>query len=206
MLSALLCPLFEFSTGADRGARVAVGTRISSRAPRTEPYVRLSRIRLPPRVCDGKASARPRMEDDRFREPGVHQLRHLCPRDPIPLASTPQRVPPKVSDVMPEHRQCAAVSRYCMVVEVAADNPSQPLPLLGDRLVHASPHLLFDYLELRPHAVAPSLPFDLELSWRVLPQMKVKPRKLKVSGLPSPRRLRRSAAKRPNSMSRVFSG
>jgi hypothetical protein len=34
---------------------------------------------------------------------------HLCPRDPIPLASTPQRVPPKVSDVMPEHRQCAAV-------------------------------------------------------------------------------------------------
>src|SRR5262249_3802666 len=90
---------------------VAVGTRISSRAPRTEPYVRLSRIRLPPRVCDGKANARPRMEDDRFREPGVHQLRHLCPRDPILLASTPQRMPPKVSDVMPEHSQCAAVGR-----------------------------------------------------------------------------------------------
>src|SRR5262245_11527584 len=34
------------------------------------------------------------MEDDRFREPGVHQLRHLCPRDPILLASTPQRMPP----------------------------------------------------------------------------------------------------------------
>src|SRR5262249_17091514 len=48
---------------------VAVGTRISSRAPRTEPYVRLSRIRLPPRVCDGEALIRPRMEDDRFREP-----------------------------------------------------------------------------------------------------------------------------------------
>src|SRR5262245_65164549 len=116
--------------------KVAVGTRISSRAPRTEPYVRLSRIRLPPRVCDGKANARPRMEDDRFREPGVHQLRHLCPRDPILLASTPQRMPPKVSDVMPEHSQCAAVGRHCMVVEVAADDPSQPLPLLGDRLVH----------------------------------------------------------------------
>src|SRR5262249_23599505 len=29
----------------------AVGTRVSSRAPRTEPYGRLSRIRLPPRVC-----------------------------------------------------------------------------------------------------------------------------------------------------------
>ena len=46
--------------------------------------------------------------------------------------------------------------------EVAADDPSQPLPLLGDRLVHASPHLLFDLLELRPHAVPPGLPFDLE--------------------------------------------
>src|SRR3979490_2336875 len=41
---------------------------------------------------------------------------------------------------------------------------------------------------------------------RDLPQMKVKPRKLKVSGLPSPGRLRFSAAKRPNSISRVFSG
>src|SRR6516162_7308168 len=149
---------------------VAVGTRISSRAPRTEPYVRLSRIRLPPRVCDGEASARPRMEDDWFREPGVHQLRHLCPRDPIFLASTPQRMQPKVSDVVPEHRQCAAVGRHCMVVEVAADDPSQPLPLLGDRLVHASPHLLFDHLELRPHAVPPGLLLIWNLSWRVLPQ------------------------------------
>ncbi len=39
----------------------AVGTRVSSRAPRTEPHVRLSRMRLPPRVCDGKAIARPGM-------------------------------------------------------------------------------------------------------------------------------------------------
>src|SRR5262252_10398596 len=80
----------------------------------------------------------------------------------ILLASTRQRMPPKVSDVVPEHRQCAAVGRHRMVVEVAADDPSQPLPLLGDRLMHASPHLLFDHLELRPHAVPPGLPFDLE--------------------------------------------
>jgi len=33
---------------------------------------------------------------------------------------------------------------------------------------------------------------------RVLPQMKVKPRKSKVSGLPSPRRRRRSAARLRN--------
>ena len=47
-------------------------------------------------------------------------------------------------------------------------------------------------------------------SWNLpaagLPAMKVKPRKSKVSGLPSPSRWRRSAAKRPNSINRVFSG
>jgi len=36
--------------------------------------------------------------------------------------------------------------------------------------------------------------------------MKVKPRTLKVSGLPSPRRARRSAAKQPNSIRRVLPG
>src|SRR6516164_3636608 len=35
------------------GAFVAVGTRVSPRAPRPDPYVQLSRIRLLPRVCDG---------------------------------------------------------------------------------------------------------------------------------------------------------
>ena len=41
---------------------------------------------------------------------------------------------------------------------------------------------------------------------RDLPQMKVNPRKLKVSGLPSPRRSRLTAAWRPNSIRRVLSG
>src|SRR6266508_3028056 len=39
-----------FETRSRLQCHVAVGTRVSSRAPRTEPYVRLSRIRLPPRV------------------------------------------------------------------------------------------------------------------------------------------------------------
>jgi hypothetical protein len=39
-----------------------------------------------------------------------------------------------------------------------------------------------------------------------LPQMKLKPKNVKVSGLPSPRRLRSTAAKRPNSIRRVLSG
>ena len=41
---------------------------------------------------------------------------------------------------------------------------------------------------------------------RVFPQECVNPRKLKVSGFPSPRRRRCSAASRPNSIRRVLSG
>ena len=77
------------------------GMAASLAAPK--PYVRLSRIRLPPRVPDGKAIARPKMKDDRFREPGICQLRHPFPRDPILLAATPQRAPPEVRDVVPEY-------------------------------------------------------------------------------------------------------
>src|SRR4249920_1236825 len=61
-----------------------------------------------------------------------------------------------------EHVQCTTVGRHCVIVEVAADNPAQPFPLLGDRLVHAPSHLLLDLLELRPHAVPSGFPFDLE--------------------------------------------
>src|SRR6266567_1831111 len=145
-------------------APVAVGTRVSSCAPRTEPYGRLSRIRLPPRVCDGKAIARPRMEDNRFRKPGIHQLRHPFPRHPILLAATPQRAPPEVDHMMPEHIQCLTVGRHCVIVEVAADDVPQPLSLFGNWLMHAPPHLLFDHLELRPHAVRSGLPSDLEFA------------------------------------------
>src|SRR5215831_11126737 len=143
-------------------AVVAVGTCVSSRAPRTEPYVRLSRIRLPPWVCDGEAIARPRMKDDRFREPGLRPLRHPYPRDAILVAATPQRAPPEVDDMVPEHGQCTGVGRHCVIAEVATNDVPQPFPLIGEGLVHALPQLLFDHPQLRPHAISPGLPFDLE--------------------------------------------
>jgi hypothetical protein len=46
----------------------------------------------------------------------------------------------------------------------------------------------------------------VNLPFRVLPHMCVKPRKSNVSGFPSPRLLRRSTAKRPNSMSQGLLG
>src|SRR6185437_13165917 len=93
----LALPSAIASGGGESGSEVdvAVGTRVSSRAPRTEPYRRLSRIRLPPWVGNGEAIARPRIKDDRFWEEGIHQLRHPCPRHPILLATPPQRAPPE---------------------------------------------------------------------------------------------------------------
>ena len=56
--------------------------------------------------------------------------------------------------------------------------------------MHAPSRFLLDGLQLCLHAIPPGLPFsDLQFAAeRVLPQIKVKPRKVKVSGLPSPRR------------------
>ena len=75
----------------------------------------------------------------------------------------------------------------------------------GDRPVHAPPQFGFDVLELRSHAVASDLPLELEMSLRDLPQMNVNPRNAKVSGFQSPRFLRLTVAKRPDSIRRVLS-
>jgi hypothetical protein len=72
------------------------------------------------------------MENDRFREKVVRQLRHPCPRDPILLASTPKRAPPEASHMMPEHGKCTRIGRHCVIVEVATEDLPQPFPLVGD--------------------------------------------------------------------------
>src|SRR6516165_12123622 len=159
-MSSIVCSPSESGRNADS----SVGACVSSHAPRTEPYVRLSRIRLPPRVCDGKAIAGPWMKDGRFREPGIRQLRHPFPRGAILLAATPQRAPPEVADMVPKDVQCTTVGRHCVVVEVAADYRAKPFPQRGDRQVHAPSQYVPDLPQLRPHAVRPGLPFDLELA------------------------------------------
>src|SRR4051794_22063335 len=108
--------------------------------------------------------------------------------------------------MVPERVQGTRVGRHGMVVEVAAHDPPQPAPLHGDRLVHALPQLLLDHPQLRLHAVPPALPPKLEFAGAGLATDEGKAQEVEVSGLPSPRRRRRSAAKRPNSINRVFSG
>jgi hypothetical protein len=53
--------------GQDMGTDMVRGRDAYRYAPpRTKPYVRLSRIRLPPRLFDGEALIRPRMLDARL--------------------------------------------------------------------------------------------------------------------------------------------
>src|SRR3974390_478752 len=144
------------------GAFVAVGTCVSPHAPRTEPYVRLSRIRLPPRVCDGIAIAGPRMKDGRFREPGLRQLRHPFPRGAILLAATPQRAPPEVAGGVRKDVQGTTIGRHGVVVEVTADYRAEPFPLRGDRQVHAPSQYRPGLPAVPPHAIRPGLPFGLD--------------------------------------------
>ncbi len=63
-------------------------------APRTDPDVRLSRIRFLPRVSDGEALVRPWMEAFYWSEPVVGDLQDPGPCHRILLTASPERSPP----------------------------------------------------------------------------------------------------------------
>ena len=67
-------------------------------APRTEPYERLSRIRLPPWVLDGEALVWPWVQDTRLGEPIGGEFVDPLPCRRVPLAATHERPPPKLGD------------------------------------------------------------------------------------------------------------
>jgi len=105
-----------------------------------------------------------------------------------------QRTLPKLSNTDSEHHQAPIVRRHRVVCKEAPDHLSQPFPLFRNRLV--PPALQFSFtlcivVCMRSRRV-------LRWSWnppiRFCPQIIVKPKKVKVSGLPCPRSLRLSAA------------
>src|SRR5260370_4891294 len=75
-----------------------------------------------------------------------------------------QRPLPELGDEEAERDQRPTVGRHGEVVEVALDDLPQPFSLDWYWLVPAPSQLLFDGLQLRPHAVAPSLALDEELA------------------------------------------
>jgi hypothetical protein len=130
--------------------------------PRTDPDERNSRIRLLPRVFDGKADARPGMKDALSREPIIGQPYHSFPHQAMPLATPPKRLGPEPNDVVTKGTERPIVGRYGVIRIVASEHLLQPSSLLGDGPMHAPSQLVLDLLQLRYPAVSPTLPEDLE--------------------------------------------
>jgi len=108
-------------------------------------------------VLDGKAHIWPGVKNAGFGEKVVDQLRDPFPRGVVLLTALPERASPQVRDVVAERAKCATVGRHRVICEETGDDLPQPLPLLGNRLVHPPSQFRLDLLELRPHAVAPAL-------------------------------------------------
>src|SRR5947207_1902948 len=104
------------------------------------------------------------MKDARFGKEVVCQPSDPLPRRAIFLTAPPQRAYPEIDDAEAEGDERATVGRHRMVVEVSGDDSFQPLSLCRDWLMHSPPQLLFDHLQLRPQAIGPGLPLDLELA------------------------------------------
>src|SRR5205807_5661140 len=86
------------------------------------------------------------------------------PGESTALAAATEVPSPTLDELVSELHERAIIGRHGVVVVVAGDDVPQPLPLVGDRPMHAPPHLLFDHPKLRPHAVPPGLPFDQEFA------------------------------------------
>src|ERR1700736_307538 len=115
-------------------------------------------------LTTGVLSIRPWMKDERFGEPVFGQPRDPLPSRTIVLTAPPERSLPEFGDQEAERNKRLTVGRHGVIVEVALDDLSQPFSLDRNRLMHPPTQPLFDGLQLRPHAIRPGLPFDLELA------------------------------------------
>jgi hypothetical protein len=104
------------------------------------------------------------MKEARSRKPCVDQRLHPLPVEVGTLATPGENPMPTACNLGPEEYQRPKVGRDRVVVEVASHDVPQPLPLHGDRQVHAPTHLRVNHLELRPQAVMPGFPCQLEFS------------------------------------------
>jgi hypothetical protein len=145
------------------------------------------------------------MKDTGLRKKVVSQLFDPAPGHPILLAPTSERAAPKIGDAMPECVQCTTDGRHRVVCKEAGYDLPQSFPLIGDWLMLRRCISFLISSSVARIRSPRDFRFRAKRPRRDRPQMNVKPRKLKVSGLPSPHRSRWSAAKRPNSIRRVFS-
>ena len=146
---------------------------------------------------DAKSLERLGMADARRRQPSVDVLA-CVPRSGGDVVYDAGAYAPESTHLSAKGTQRGAIGGHAVVSGMATDHTAQLRSLFRDGVVHASPQFGFDLLQLGLPPLAHCLPQHRELPvLRVFPQMCVKPRKLKVSGFPSPRSrpvLRREAS------------
>jgi hypothetical protein len=152
-------------------------------------------------VFDVEVLARPWMADDGRRYPPVDGPVHAVPRQVVPLAKPAQRPEPDLDNMVSERRQAAPVRRHGAVGEVVRHDAFQPLSLIGDALVPAASQFFFDLRKFWPAAVCAYSASGIGTGRpRVSAQMRVSPKKSKVSGRPRPWRLRFASANWPKAI------
>jgi hypothetical protein len=155
---------------------------------------------------DGEAHMRIGMTDTWCRKPAGDVGAQAAPRQMVAVTPTAQDAPPELGHRFPERVQRGAVQRDTVVPVVPEDDGPQIRALLRDGLRQSLPEHGLHRSQLRLPPRAHRLRSTVNRPFRAFAQLCVKPRKLKVSGFPSPRARRFVSAKRPNSRSRVLSG
>lgn len=116
------------------------------------------------------------------------------PRHLVFLAASAQLLEPRAANFIPETNKPSQVVRYRMIIEVAAHDLCQPCANLAYRFVSLQFQLFPDCRKRRSQPFLDRQSQYLETPCRVFEQQCVKPRKSKVSGLPSPCFLHRCSA------------
>src|ERR1022692_1996109 len=102
------------------------------------------------------------MRDADAGNPPAHQSVHALPGDTATLAPAAQHLPPVPDSRIAERLKPFPVAGNRVIVEVALPDRPQPLPRLRNRIVHALPQLLPDFLQFRAHPLAYRLPLHGE--------------------------------------------
>jgi hypothetical protein len=136
---------------------------------------------------DAQAHERIRMTNTSRRKPSRNIAPHAAPRQVVTLAATAQYRPPQITHCFAKSAQRWAVHGHPVIAEVTQQDRAQVRSLFPNGRVQASPQLFFQSPQLACHLCRIVCRSTVKCPFRVLPQLCVKPRKLNVSGLPSPR-------------------
>src|SRR5664279_3139842 len=111
-------------------------------------------MRLLSRMIGGEALRGIGMEHAWRRKPPLGNRDHAFPRYPTLLTAAAQNVPPHAKHPFPEHAEAVQIPGYCVVVEVALHNCTEPSAGVRRSAVHACAELLLNLLQLCPHTLA----------------------------------------------------